>query len=148
MRYDIRRATDDWELTEIVLRGGRKRPCSDAYSKANDDELGDIFAALRKLRASGFPPDRNRGNPEIETHKQKCKGEHKARTFAVLKAKPSGWRLYFYIKDRDQKQAEFLYAVHKKRWKRDEDDWDRCCSLHDASRAPDSSSERLHIPDR
>lgn len=148
MRYDFRQATEDWDLSEIVLRNGRDRPCSDAYAEANDDDLADIFDALRKLRASGYPPDRNRGNPELETVKHRCDGDHKATPFIVLKAKPSGWRLYFYIKDRERRQAEFLYAVHKKRWRRNDDDFTRCCTLLAASRGGSAGSDRLHIPDR
>lgn len=148
MRYDLHAASDDWELSEIVLRKGKSRPCSDAYARANNEELADVFDALRKLRASGYPPDKTRGNPEIETVKFKCGGDHKKSTFMVLKAKPSGWRLYFYIKDRERKQAEFLYAVHKKKWTRNDDDFKRCCDLKRAATGEGGSSAPLLIPNR
>ncbi len=148
MRYNREAAADDWQLFEIVLRNGAERPCSDAYATANDEELADVFDALRKLRASGFPPDRNRGNPELETVKYKCHGAHKSTAFIVLKAKPSGWRLYFYIKEREHKQAEFLHAVHKKKWKRDDDDFNRCCALLAAAQGRNGGCAPLFIPDR
>src|SRR5262245_26115617 len=114
MRYDLSRATSDWRLVEVVKPGGR-RPCSDVYAKANDRELGDVFEALRLLRASGFPPDRTKGNPEIEIVKYQCPKCHSKTAFGVLKAKPSGYRLYFKVRDQSSKEVVFLFAVNKKK---------------------------------
>lgn len=146
MRYNPAKATEDWQLLEAVKNG--RYLCSDEYSDANEKELADIFAALRMLQAAGCPPDKTLGNPEIEAVKVKCRGSHKKTQFYVLKAKPSGWRLYFRVRDRAQKQLEFLTAVHKKKNARNNEDFDRCCSVADELDAGRAASETLFVPPR
>lgn len=131
MRYNIGEATRDWQLLEVVKNG--KRPCSDAYLKkgrANDTELIAIFRELRMLRASGQPPDRTKGNPEIEQiGKFEFRDEKKKLVripVFVLKAKPSSWRLYFYVRNRESKEIEFIYAVSKKTNARNPQDFETC----------------------
>jgi hypothetical protein len=149
MRYDPSRATDDWRLAEVVKTGSAsRRPCSDAYAKANIEELVHVFSALRLLIASGYPPDRDRGNPEIETVKYKCKSDHHKTAFCVLKCKPSGYRLYFHVPDRTKREAIFLFAVHKKKDKRDDTDFARCCQILRAFESGDYTLEELEVPDR
>jgi hypothetical protein len=146
MRYNPEMAADDWELLEIVT--GAKRPCSDAYARANTDDLVQIFRELRLLKAAGCPPNRLRGNPEVEIWKGRCPGAHKACTFFVLKAKPSGWRLYFWLKDSQNRQLVFLYAVNKKRNDRNQEDFNRLCHTRDRVGRSGVRLERIYIPRR
>jgi hypothetical protein len=149
MRYDPSRATNDWRLAEVVETGSAAhRPCSDAYAAANDEELVHVFSALRLLIASGYPPDKERGNPEIELVKYKCKSDHHKTAFCVLKCKPSGYRLYFHVRDPTKQEAIFLYAVHKKKNKRDDADFDRCCKILRAFEDGKYTLEGLDVPDR
>lgn len=149
MRYDRDAAADDWEMDEIVVRDG-KRPCSDAYAAATDEELVQIFRELRLLRAAGVPPDRHRGNPIVQSWKGKCKGEHSRSEFFVLKAKPSGWRLYFFVPDRKQRRIVFLYSVNKKKNEHDQEDFQRLCNHRNKLFSGDSGvrTEPIEIPDR
>lgn len=147
MRYDIARAVRDWTISEIVDRRGN-RPCSDAFSDANDTELADVYEALRLLRAAGVPPDKSRGNPEVESIKHKCPNDHTKTPFFVLKAKPSGWRLYFRIADRETKQIEFLFATNKKKNARDPENLNRCCTILRAIQSGSCSRAELTIPNR
>lgn len=148
MRYNIHAATSDWTLLEVVKND--RRPCSDAYADAtSDEELGHIFHELRLLISAGCPPDRTLGNPEIEMiGKHKPGGRGKPVSIFDLKCKPSGWRLYFYIRDRDRREIEFLYSVHKKRNARDKRDFGHCASLLDDIFAGHTSCEPLWIPPR
>lgn len=147
MRYNPSSAVSDWKFVEVVKKNG-SRFCSDVYADANDEDLADVLSALRLLRASGYPPDRSRGDPEIETEKHKCKGAHKTTAFVVLKAKPSGYRLYFHIRNKSSREAVFLYAVHKKRNGRDPADFDRCCTILAGLEAGNYETRDLIIPDR
>lgn len=146
MRYIRERAADDWELLEIVV--GEKRPCSDAYSRAAMKDWIHIFRELRLLKAAGCPPDRLLGNPEVDAWKQQCKGDHHKSIFYVLKAKPSGWRLYFFVPDESKKQIIFLLAVNKKKDERNQEDFQKLCKAADRIRDRGASTERLFIPDR
>jgi hypothetical protein len=146
MHYDPLAAKTDWELLEVVRRG--RRPCSDAYvEEANAKELANIFSELRLLQAAGCPPDRLRGAPEVEIVDRYVNGTLRIPVW-VLKAKPSGWRLYFYVRDREQRIIEFLHAVRKKRWKRDPADFERCARILDGVVAGDTESDTLEIPPR
>jgi hypothetical protein len=147
MRYNVGHATTDWVFLEVIDHRG-KRPCSDAYADANVEELANVFAELRLLRAAGVPPNRLLGSPEVELIKHKCKGDHKKTSLYALKAKPSGWRLYFRVLDPNLRQLEFLYAVHKKKDKRDPEDLDRCCGILGSIGAGRCSRDKLFIPDR
>ena len=147
MRYDIARAVTDWTIYEFIDRRGNT-PCSDEFSNANDTELADVYESLRLLRAAGVPPDRTRGNPEVEAINHKCPHDHNKTAFFVLKAKPSGWRLYFRIADRETKQIEFLFATNKKKNARDPEDLDRCCTILRAIQSGNCSRAELAIPDR
>lgn len=146
MRYNRPAATDDWILLEAVR--GERCLVSDVYADANDEELGDVFTALRLLRAAGCPPDKTKGNPEIEPVKHKCPGCHKKSLFYVLKAKPSGWRLYFRVKDEARRECEFLYAVHKKKRPRRDEDFNCCCRVADKLDSGKLSRAKLQLPAR
>jgi hypothetical protein len=148
MRYDPEAAADDWEMLEIVVRG--RRPCSDEYAEAKDDDLVKIFRELRLVRATGMPPDRHRGNPDVQKWSGRCRGSHKQVVFYVLKAKPSGWRLYFFVPEAPRRRMIFLYAVNKKRDERNQEDFQRLCRYRSdvESRRDDISLEPIEIPDR
>jgi hypothetical protein len=149
MRYDRRAAVDDWKILELVHKHNGKRPCSDEYAdRANDAELNQIFGELRKLRASGYPPQPERGIPNVQQWSLKCPDDHRNTTFHVLKAKPSGWRLYFYLRDAMRREVEFLYAVHKKGDARDPADFKHLCHLLRRLNAGTYELAQLHIPDR
>lgn len=161
MRYDseqrssyyVRRATEDWELLEIEHVGNGKRPCSDSYlgptaaSDAHVAEVLNVFAELRKLKAAGVPPDKTKGNPDVQPWTAKCSGAHHKTTFYVLKAKPGGWRLYFHVKDPTRRHLEFLHDVHKKRDRRDPEDFAQCCRLLAARERGAYVSVPLEFPD-
>jgi hypothetical protein len=146
MRYEPSEATEDWKLLEVVQN--EEHLCSDEYADANNKDLGNIFSELRLLRAAGCPPNRLRGNPEVDPIKWKCTGSHKKTPFFVLKAKPSGWRLYFRILNREKKQLEFLYAVNKKKNERNDKDLEHCCKILEHIAAGETRNERLYIPPR
>jgi len=146
MRYTPNRVIGDWELHEISV--GERLPCSDAFANAKDDDLVNIYGELRLLRAAGCPPDRHRGNPEVERWKRRCKGAQQDVTFWVLKAKPSGWRLYFFAPDPSERRIVFLYAVNKKRNDRNPKDFQRLCNLRDKLTSGRASTEPLYFPDR
>lgn len=161
MRYDVRRrppfdvqaATDDWTLFEIERTGGSgRRPCSGAYladtppAGAHAREVLLVFAELRKLLAAGVPPDRTRGNPDVQPWAGKCSGAHQKTTFYVLKAKPGGWRLYFHVRSATHRQLEFLLAVHKKQDRRDPADFEQCCRLLAARERGDYVPVPLELP--
>ncbi|MGH7621120.1 MAG: hypothetical protein ACREMU_02160, partial [Gemmatimonadaceae bacterium] len=57
----------------------------------------------------------------------RCKGDRAKTTFYVLKAKPTGWRLYFTASDPARREIVFLYAVNKKRNARDQKDFKKLC---------------------
>lgn len=146
MRYDRTEATDDWSLLEVVDRG--RCPCSDSFLNANDEELTRVFGELRLLRAAGCPPDETKGSPEIGKVTGKCKGAHSKTTFFVLKAKPTGWRLYFMIPCRERREAVFLYAVCKKEDRRDPEDFNRCCRIAEKLATGRFKLAALELPDR
>jgi hypothetical protein len=146
MRYDRAEATDDWSLLEVVDRG--RCLCSDEFLEANDEELARVFGELRLLRAAGCPPDETKGSPEIGKVTGKCKGEHAKSTFYVLKAKPTGWRLYFMIQSREQREVVFLYAVCKKEDRRDPEDFHRCCRIFKKLESGRCRLAALELPDR
>ena len=116
-------ADTPWRLYEVVKRD--RRPVSEAFQDANREEKANIARELRLLRLAGMPPDRERGIPDI----QKCfKWKSPRREEAlvhVLKAKPSHWRLYFYV-HRQSRIIEFIYAVAKKENRRDPQDEAAC----------------------
>jgi hypothetical protein len=147
MRYEPAQAAGDWKLLEVVRNG--RHPLSEAYSEANDADLMDIFQALRLLRAAGQPPDLELGNPDLQKAGS-CKLPELRRSVDVyvLKAKPSGWRLYFHVKNRENREIEFLHAVHKKRWRRDPRDFHRCENILADVFAGRTTSEQIYIPDR
>ncbi len=145
MRYDRSAATDDWRLFEVVDRG--RYPCSDEYADANDEELGRLLAELRLLRAAGCPPDETKGSPEIGPVTGKCTGDHTKTTYYVLKAKPTGWRLYFMIYSREQREVVFLYAVNKKENRRDPEDFQRCCRIARKLASGQFGLAPLELPD-
>lgn len=148
MRYDLQAAVTDWHLLEVVRK--KRRPCSDAYSdSANEQELADIFHELRLLCAAGQPPDTDLGLPKVQKV-GKCEFSQIRRKVDVyvLKAKPSGWRLYFYVRNREQREIEFLYAVHKKNDKRDPADLAHCETILIDVLGGRTSCEPLFIPDR
>lgn len=124
MRYNVRAATDDWVLFETARAG--KLAISGIPL---DDDLLDMYHALRLLKAAGCPPDKTRGNPEVDVWRSKCKGEHSKSVFYVLKAKPGRWRLYFLVTSRERREITFLLAVEKKHDKRNPKDFARLCTL-------------------
>lgn len=147
MRYDLWDAVEDWQLFEVVRR--EKHLCSDNYADANDEELVQVFGALRLLQAAGCPPDLCKGNPETEfVGKHRPHGSKSGVSVFVLKAKPSGWRLYFYIGDRDLKEVVFLHSVHKKKNARDKRDFRRCCTVLEQVWRGETSRELLPLPPR
>ena len=146
MSYILLRAVDDWAIDELML--GHRRPCSDAYARARDEELIQIFRELRLLRAAGCPPDQTRGNPEVDPWKGRCKSSHHLSTYFVLKAKPSGWRLYFMVPDLVVRRVVFLYAVPKKKNARDQKDFQKLCNLEGKLRSGVAGTVELEIPHR
>jgi hypothetical protein len=126
MRYATPDADGDWELLELARRD--RRPCSDAYCDANHRELANVLRQLSLLRAAGCPPEDGRGHPNYEKI-GKCPFEGRAVSVYVLKAKPSSWRLYFFVADRQGRRIVFLHSVSKKRDKRDPQDLVRCETL-------------------
>ena len=148
MRYTPPSVSDDWELLELVRRD--RRPCSDCYADdANDKELADIFGQLRLLRAAGCPPDRDRGQPNLQkVGKHTLPVSKRKVTVHVLKAKPSRWRLYFFVLDQTLKRIIFLYAVSKKTDQRDPKDFTRCKSLLDDYDRGAWELECIFIPPR
>ena len=147
MRYVSPNAVDDWLLLETVHRG--KNLCSDRYASANNEDLIHVFSALRLLMAAGCPPDECRGRPKTEhVGKYTPAGAEVRVAVFVLKAKPSGWRLYFYVLDRDKRQVEFIHSVQKKTNARDPKDFERCCRVLDKIWAGKTTKETLFIPDR
>jgi hypothetical protein len=116
-------ADPPWRLYEVVKRD--RRPVSEAFRNANSAELAHIARELRLLRVAGMPPDRERGNPDIQQcFKWKSPRRDQALVY-VLKAKPSQWRLYFYV-IRQSRIIEFIYAVAKKENRRDPQDEAAC----------------------
>jgi hypothetical protein len=145
MRYTAPDPKTDWELLEIVRRD--RRPCSDAYSSANDEELVRVFGQLLLLRAAGCPSDRERGSPAIQrVEKYKVRGSRQTIAIYVLKTTPSSWRLYFFVQDPKQRRIVFLYAVSKKTNKRDPADIKRCRKLWNALDSGDYHVEPLELP--
>lgn len=109
----------------------RGRPlCTDAIAdRANDDEVVFVQREFRILRTAGIPPDLERGNPDVQAWSRKCIGDHTKTTYHVVKAKPSGWRLYCMVRDPEKREIVFLFAINKKRDDRNPEDFDRCCFL-------------------
>lgn len=146
MRYNRPGALDDWRLLEITR--GDKRPFSDAFASAKIDDLVAIARELTLLRAAGVPPDRCRGNPEVQQWTKKCSSDHHTTTFHVLKAKPSGWRLYSYVPETARREVIFLYAVNKKRDDRNPEDFKRLCHALRKLDAGSFGTAELYIPTR
>ena len=145
MRYTAPDPSDDWELCEIVRRG--KRPCSDVYLGANVRELVNVLGQLQLLRAAGCPANPQRGMPTYQkVGKHHLEQSHRTVTVHVLKAKPSGWRLYYFVDDAPRKRIVFLHAVHKKTDQRDPKDFKRCQRLLDAYDAGGYCAEPLELP--
>lgn len=120
-----------WTLWQLVARPRSQPPCGlvvdDEIAKASGEDLRDIRSELRALSAAGIPPDTDLGRPNFDRIPYKCSGSHSKSTFYVLKAKPSGWRLYF-VADAVHNQIIFLYVVNKKRTPRNTEDYDVCCN--------------------
>lgn len=146
MRYNRPGASNDWRLTEITK--GEWRPFSDAFANANLKDLVAIAHELVLLRAAGVPPDKCKGNPEIQAWTGKCRSAHHKTTFYVLKAKPSGWRLYCCIPDPVSREILFLYAVNKKRQDRNPEDFEHLCRLREKLDAGVLGVADLYIPTR
>lgn len=128
MRYTPQSLDDDWSLLEIERDG--RRPCSDAYiDDANDRELVSVLSQLMLLRAAGCPPDPTKGLPNYQKAGKYRQSDGHLITVHVLKAKPSRWRLYYFVEDPEKKRIVFLYAVSKKTDKRDPQDLARCKRL-------------------
>ncbi|HET7584825.1 MAG TPA: hypothetical protein VFK13_07960 [Gemmatimonadaceae bacterium] len=132
-----------WQLLEVVR--GTRRPSSDAYCDANDRELATILRQLRLLRLAGCPPERGKGRPRYEKLGQ-CTFEGRSVGVYVLKAKPSPWRLYFFVPDREHRRIVFLHSVSKKRDKRDAQDLVRCSTLIGALERGAYSLQEVEIP--
>lgn len=146
MRYIAPAPDSDWELFELERR--EKRPCSDAYADdANDTELSHVLSQLRLLRAAGCPPDEERGRPNVQkVGKHTPRGSDHQVTVYVLKAKPSRWRLYFFVDDPQRRVIIFLYAVSKKTNARDPNDFKRCCTILDAYTAGEYALVEIEVP--
>lgn len=136
-------ADTPWRLLEVVKRN--RRPVSEAFQDANSVEQAILARELRLLLLAGMPPDPERVRPDI----QKCfKWKSPRRQQAVvyvLKAKPSPWRLYFYV-NYTSRTIEFIYAVAKKENRRDPKD-EAACERVLAGRADGSyGSAAFDIP--
>jgi hypothetical protein len=143
MRDNLRRAAVDWQLLELTWGDAA---ASDSFAaQANSKELKQIFRELRLFQAAGCPPDRTRGNPDLQLWNGGCPGEHTDTRFWVLKAKPSGWRLYFLA---EEPRLILLYAVHKKTDERDPKDFRKCCRARDEYKRGTAIPEVLYVPPR
>jgi hypothetical protein len=69
-------------------------------------------------------------------------------TFFVLKAKPSGWRLYFTVPDLQHRRLVFLFSTQKKRNARNPEDFQKLCRLRGKLLDGIVSTEPLYIPPR
>lgn len=116
-------ADTPWRLYEVVKRD--RRPVSEAFQDANSTEQAIIARELQLLRLAGMPPDPERVRPDIQKcFKWKSPSGQQAVVY-VLKAKPSPWRLYFYVQH-ELRIIEFIYAVAKKENRRDPKDEAAC----------------------
>lgn len=146
MRYIAPDQDADWELYELERRS--KRPCSDAYvDDANQEELIHVLSQIRLLRAAGCPPADGFSRPNYQkVGKHKLKLSDRTVSVHVLKAKPSRWRLYFFVDDPAERRIIFLYAVSKKKNERNSKDFARCCALLDLYDARDYNAVRIEVP--
>jgi len=130
MKRDLQAALG-WSLRQFVSRPTSEPPCDfavdDEIAAASTKHLREIKSELRALQAAGVPPVTELGRPNLDHFAHKCKFDHTATDFYILKAKPSGWRFYFIV-DQSNKTFIFLYVVQKKRNARNTDDYDVCCN--------------------
>jgi hypothetical protein len=146
MRYIDSACLDDWSLEEIIVNG--RHPGSDPFADAGVTDLAMIFNQCRLIIASGIPPDKQKVQPKVQPWTGKCSGETCKSSFYVLKAKPSGWRLYFMISESEPRTLVLLHAVNKKRNERDPDDFAILCRNRAKLRSGSAFTQPLPIPAR
>lgn len=138
-----------WTLTEVAV--GDRTSISETFAdpKVPDEAFAQVWRDLSLLRVSGCPPDRSRSTLIIE-HLGKHRMERLDRDvhYWVLKCKPTTWRLYFYVVDRDARHIEFLFAVDKRTQKRDPEDAKRCIRILKKVDSGATQSKVIDIPSR
>jgi hypothetical protein len=136
----------DWTIFEVVKNG--HCPCTEDLEAASDREMVAVYGKLRLLRAAGFPPD-----PEKGTFITQLVGRHECGSLGrvsvrALKVKPGPWRLYFALLQAQRREIDLLCAVAKKKWKRDPEDFSRCCRILDDIANGYTTRQIFPIPDR
>jgi hypothetical protein len=107
-----------------------------------------VYGKLRLLRAAGFPPDAEKGRFISERiGKHQC-GSLGLVSVQELKVKPGPWRLYFAVLYPPRREIDLLWAVPKKKWKRDPEDFKRCCRILNDIANGYTTRKIFFIPDR
>lgn len=146
MNYIRRQSEEDWQLFEIVRPTGRM-PFSIALKAADTIERVQIYNQCRLLIAGGVPANTERGNPSLRAWSAKCKGCRTKTTFWILREVEHGWRMYL-VANEPKREVYFLWAVQKKKDKRDISDFQRLCNFKDELDAGEAHCVKFNIPER
>lgn len=144
MGYILNQGGGDWTLLEIVRQTGRK-PFSAAWEGADVKDRVMIYRESRLLAGAGVPAAEGRVRPNYDRWSLNCPGDSKKSTFYVLKARPSGWRLYF-AADEKSRTILFLWAVNKKCDPRDRSDFPKLCGLYAEYTSRSATTALFRVP--
>lgn len=149
MRYNSAVYTQpgDWTIYEVV-KNGHCLCTEELEAAATVPHLVAVYGKLRLLRVSGFPPDAEKKglfNTELLGKHQCGLGQIAVH---ALKIKPGPWRIYFSVLDPKRKEIDLLWAVQKKKWKRDKGDFPRCCRILDDIASEHTTRQIVTIPAR
>src|SRR5688572_9484772 len=119
--------TPPWESFEVVLRGTvDSTPFSDVFFSGDGDPVDTALRKMWLLQFHGWPLARTEmRDPRGKQLRDKVNDDP---DLWLLKSKPSCWRLYFYVYP--SKKIVYLYAVCKKKQKRNSNDGTKARSIY------------------
>ena len=148
MRYNSAKFAQpgDWPIFEVEKNG--RSLCTEEFNEASDEEMVAVYGKLGLLRAAGFPPDAEKGSYITElVGRHEC-GSPGRVSVQALKVKPGPWRIYFAVLYPPKREIDLLWAVRKKKWRRDPEDFKRCCRILDDIENGYTSRKEFFIPNR
>lgn len=148
MRYNTAQFAQpgDWTIFEVVKNGHCL--CTREFNGASDEEMVAVYGKLGLLRAAGFPPDAEKGSFITErVGKHPC-GSLGRVSVQELKVKPGPWRIYFAVLYPPRQEIDLLLAVSKKKWRRDPEDFKRCCRILNDIENGITTRKEFFIPNR
>jgi hypothetical protein len=135
-----------WKTYEVFQRDGHGEyavtPFSDALAVSGSTPTQAI-TKMRMVQELGWPEAKR-----VLTDDQ---GHHlivqKDKVIWLLKCKPSGWRLYFYVwKNGEEKRIIYVHATCKKKDAEDPNDAAEARSVHDGIRRGGSAITPFEFP--